>query len=79
MVVRATREGMSAVVAFLGAFAIAIVSANMFIAWTAHRAQNFFEGQGYRTLMRLVGIAMLIFAGLFAWRGLSLLREVSGQ
>ena len=68
----ALEEGTFALGAFCLGFGFAIVSANIFIAWSAHRAQNFFEGSGYRTFMRLVGFAMLIFAGLFVWRGIEL-------
>ena len=70
---KALERGMTCLVVFLAAFYLALVGAKVVTALLVGRSRTFLGGPVYRTIMRLLGLALCVLALLLFRDGLNLL------
>ena len=62
-----------AAAAFLGAFYTCLTGSKMLIAVLAGKSRDLLSGKAHTYMLRFLGLALLCFAAVFAWKGLGLL------
>ena len=70
---RALEQGSACLIAFLAAFYLALVGAKVITALLVGRSRTFLSGPVYKTIMRLLGLALCALALLLFKDGLNLL------
>jgi threonine/homoserine/homoserine lactone efflux protein len=75
MVTRAWEHSVWAVVAFLVLLYALLVGMQMLMAVLAHRSRAFLGGRAHRWVMRLLSVALLVFAGLLLRDGIARLAQ----
>ena len=65
--------GGGAALAFLAGFYACLVGAKVLVAWISGRVGPVVGGPAYRTVMRLLGVGLVAYAGWFAWEGWTLI------
>lgn len=73
LVYRAAQHSWWAVVGFLLAFYLLLVGSKVVLALVAGHFREFLSGKLYLTIVRGLGLALWVFAGLLAWEGWHLL------
>ena len=73
LVIKAAEQNVWYVVAFLLPFFVCIVGAKLVMAWLTGHSRQFLEGTTYLWIIRLLGIALMVFAVMLIREGLSLL------
>ena len=71
--VDAMDSGMLPGVAFLGGFYVCLVGAKILLAVLAGRSRTFLSGPVYRLIMKILGLLLIVLAGLLFRDGLQLL------
>jgi threonine/homoserine/homoserine lactone efflux protein len=72
-VLRAGQEGLAPPLAFLGGFYVLLVGSKMILAALTGRFKSFLSGRTYRFIMRLLGVMLVVLAGVLFREGLNLL------
>ena len=73
-VLKAWAESPSWAVSFVAVFSVCIVGAKLLVAFVAGRSRHLLTGQAYGAVMRVLGLALLVFALLLFRDGLALTR-----
>ena len=71
---RAWDEAGLSALAFLAGFYACLVGSKVLAAGLVARSRRFFSGRAYLWLMRLLGVLLLVFAGLLFNEGIELMR-----
>jgi threonine/homoserine/homoserine lactone efflux protein len=64
-----------AAVFFVVGFYCCLVGAKLMLAWMTGRSKGFIRGRWYRWIMRVLGLLLVVLAGLLGYEGLQLLLE----
>lgn len=72
---RALQVQALAAVFFVIGFYICLVGAKLLLAWMTERSKGFIRGRWYRWSMRILGLLLVLLAGLLGYEGLQLLLE----
>lgn len=73
LLIAGLEKGVLAPAAFLAGFYVCLVGSKAGIAVAAARSRAFLQGKGYRLVLGALGVALIVFAGLFVHKGLTLL------
>ena len=73
IVIKATGFGFSGPVLFLAGMYLLLVGSKVVIAWLTGKSRRFLQSRGYVVTIRVLGIALLAFAVIFARDGLRFL------
>jgi threonine/homoserine/homoserine lactone efflux protein len=72
MVIKARQTGISAVIAYFLSFYILLVGSKITIALLVDKSKGFLKSRAYVWIMRILGIALLVFAVLFFLNGIKM-------
>ncbi len=73
IVIKASGVGVSGPVLFLAGMYLLLVGSKVVIAWLTGKSRRFLQSRGYVVTIRVLGIALLVFAVVFARDGLRFL------
>jgi threonine/homoserine/homoserine lactone efflux protein len=73
LVTRALNHSLLAAVVFFAAFYTLLVGSKLLLAVVAARSRSFLFGTVYVTILRILGVALLLLAGVLVYDGLQLL------
>ncbi len=70
LVLRAARESLATAVLFVAGFYLMLCGSKIVMAVLIHRSRGFLKGKAYLSTVRLLGVALLGFAGWLIWEGI---------